>query len=315
MMNHLKNSSWRLASLLTVLLVAAPAAEAWHAEGHHTVAAIAWDNLSDSPRRTVVELLLEAPADSDIAWLMPPGPRSWEARARELFINTSMWADIVRDEGWPAREEKYNEPTWHYVNHFWEQTPEGPERLEEMGTSGELVKRLAELRVSVIDASRPVEERAIDLAWILHLVGDVHQPLHDSSRVTELEPEGDRGGNDFLLDHFEMGNLHAYWDGILRLSRRQYHTESHVRWVKRLAAEFAAETPRGSLSTELREQDHAKWALEGLGVAMTVAYPESLARNSTPSGEYRQAVFEATERAVPLAGYRLAELLDDLFDQ
>ena len=57
--------------------------------------------------------------------------------------------------------------------------------------------------------------KAVALAWLLHLVGDIHQPLHCSSRVTpdEALPRGDAGGNTFRLD--DNRNLHGYWDRIL----------------------------------------------------------------------------------------------------
>lgn len=47
------------------------------------------------------------------------------------------------------------------------------------------------------------------LPWLLHLIGDIHQPLHAMQRFDRLRPNGDRGGNEIEL---RTGNLHAYWD-------------------------------------------------------------------------------------------------------
>jgi hypothetical protein len=55
--------------------------------------------------------------------------------------------------------------------------------------------------------------KSYDLCWLLHLVGDVHQPLHATTRVSASDPEGDDGGNGVLLD--SPSNLHTFWDDVL----------------------------------------------------------------------------------------------------
>ena len=171
-----------------------PRLDAWDLFGHHVVAALAWDHMSPEARTAAAALLRKAPSDADLATLLPPRGRPDEVREREHFIKAAAWPDLVRDETFAARRERYHHSSWHYVNHFWTPTPDGPKRLTERGTLGELVGKLESFRVSVSDDERPASERALDLAWILHLVGDVHQPLHSSARVTDTEPEGDRGG-------------------------------------------------------------------------------------------------------------------------
>ena len=136
--------------------------------------------MSERARERAVGLLRTVPADADLAL---PGLTS-----RDLFLRTGYWPDVVRDEAWPARKEKYDRPTWHYVNHFWRDG----KPLPDMGTLGELIDRLS--------AFEKIDSDPFELAWMLHLVGDIHQPLHSSARVTASEPEGDRGGNDFALD-------------------------------------------------------------------------------------------------------------------
>lgn len=58
--------------------------------------------------------------------------------------------------------------------------------------------------------------RTYDLVWILHLVGDTHQPLHGSGRYTRQSPDGDAGGNaeQVIPATGEMVALHAYWDSL-----------------------------------------------------------------------------------------------------
>jgi len=55
--------------------------------------------------------------------------------------------------------------------------------------------------------------KSYDLSWLLHLVGDVHQPLHSTTRVSTTKPDGDDGGNGVKLT--SPANLHTFWDDVL----------------------------------------------------------------------------------------------------
>lgn len=304
----------RLPLLVLATLVADPSSLlAWDLFGHHVVGAVAWEGLSPSTRLAVCELLQKAPTDSDLPGLLPQGPRPLEVRCRELFIKAQGWADLVRDEIWSNRKERYDRPEWHYVNHFWTTGPSGPRALPERGTLGELSTRLPESITKVGNSSLPAPERAVALAWVLHLTGDVHQPLHSSGRVTSLEPKGDRGGNDFALDDLESPNLHALWDSILRRACRPSFGESYFRWVSRVAMELAAAHPRDSLARESAAESPESWSKESAGIAMSSAYPEYLERNARLPKRYQDEVFAVAGKRAALAGYRLARVLERLF--
>jgi hypothetical protein len=304
----------RLPILVFVALAAHPdSLPAWDLFGHHVVGAVAWEELSPSTRLASCDLLQKAPADSDLPGLMPPGPRPLEARCRELFIKAQGWADLVRDEIWSNRKERYDHPEWHYVNRFWTPGPSGPTPLPERGTLGELSLRLSESIAKASDPSVPAAERALALAWVLHLTGDAHQPLHSSGRVTSLEPKGDRGGNDFLLDDLESPNLHALWDSILRRARRQSPAESYFRWVSRVAGETAGAHPRASLAREAQIESPDTWSHEGAALAMSSAYPGDLERGAPPPERYQEEAFRVGSQQAALAGYRLARVLDRIF--
>jgi hypothetical protein len=296
-----------------VLLFSTEPLSAWDLFGHHVVGAIAWEQMDDSTRRAVSELLLQAPPDSDIPGLLPPGGRPYDVRARELFIKAQGWADLVRDEIWSNRKERYDHPSWHYVNHFWTPTASGPRPLPEKGTLGELVDRLEASKRASSDRDLPASERAVALAWVLHLSGDVHQPLHSSARVTEVDPNGDRGGNDFALDDEESSNLHAFWDSILRRARRQRHSESYFAWVSRVAAELSGLHPESSLAGEVANGSVEEWSRSGATIAMTTAYPDYLIRGAAPPKRYQDEVFEKATRRAALAGYRLARFLNEVY--
>jgi len=304
----------RLPALAAALLAAQSVpARAWDLFGHHVVGAVAWEELSSSTRLAACELLQKAPVDSDLPGLMPPGPRPLEAKCRELFVKAQGWADLVRDEIWSKRKERYDHPEWHYVNHFWTPGPSGPRALPERGTLGELSLRLAESIANAANPGLPAPERAVALAWVLHLTGDAHQPLHSSGRVTALEPKGDRGGNDFVLDDLESPNLHAFWDSVLRRSRRQSHAESYFRWVSRVAVEIKTLHAKQSLALAIAIDSPEGWPRESTTIAMRSAYPEFLERNAPLPKRYQDDVSAIAGRQAALAGYRLAQVLERAF--
>jgi hypothetical protein len=286
---------------LAPLAMAEPA-QAWDRTGHEVVARLAWETMSPAARARAVALLKAAPPDSD---LNPPG-----LTPRELFTRASYWPDIVRDEKFPARRAKYSQPAWHYITWLWDQpSPEGPPRdLPDPPAPQDVVERLRHLTPSLADPAVPPAEKAIQLAWVLHLVGDVHQPLHCASRQTGQEPHGDQGANLFQLDAGH--NLHAYWDSILTSADPQRPQETAEDYLGRLAARLSARHPRRPLAARLDLGHYEAWANEGYERAKTDVYLPSLARGHAPSLAYQQHAARIAEQAIALAGYRLAATLE-----
>jgi hypothetical protein len=162
------------------------------------------------------------------------------------------------------------------------------------------------MEASLLDLRRPSSQRAIDLAWTLHLVGDIHQPLHTTARVTASAPQGDQGGNLFLLDG--RNNLHGYWDGLVWQSVRRLPGEADPAYVDRVALTLAQRHPRAGFAAALNDRDYASWARDGFQIAKTQVYATAPGRR--PDEAYRTASIRAAETAAALAGYRLADLLN-----
>ena len=204
-----------------LFIFAAVSTKAWNDAGHKTIAYIAWNQMSPEARERAFKVLMSAPEDSDLSVFYLQDSRSADIKKRELFMIASTWADIVRDRKFKVRAEKYHHSNWHYDDTFWTfengQVKILPNPNED---GGKAVEKLVEFDKALKDAAISDEEKAIALAWILHLGGDIHQPLHTSARITELEPKGDQGGNLFLLTpkdtpREQSENLHWFWDSIL----------------------------------------------------------------------------------------------------
>lgn len=298
--------------LLTLTLLAARPALAWDALGHEVIALIAWEHMRPETRARAVELLKAAPADADLANLLPNDGRPLAERERELFLRAATWPDIVRDEAFAARRKKYHQSNWHYVNYYWELDENGQPRNVDRLRPQEvnIVERLHALERIVADPGRDASLRAVDLAWFLHLEGDLHQPLHSSSRVTATEPEGDRGGGLFKLNG---DDLHWYWDSLLSKVFRQRRHESDAQRVERVAGLIQEHHPRSSFK-DLEAGQYEAWARKGFETSRSFVY-QNVERGRTPGRPYRKAAFEeVVEPAVALAGYRLAELLDRILE-
>lgn len=297
-----------------VMAVAASAgwatpAHAWDELGHRVIARIAWDHMTPAARARAIELLRAAPEQSGLHLLLPRDGRPLAEREREWFVNAAVWSDLIRDRDHVG--SVYAHSDWHYVNWFWEQRPDGSAvDREDLGTAGELVTQLQRMTSALDAAAVPDSAKAIDLAWTLHMVGDVHQPLHNSARVTAQDPEGDRGGNSFrLAGLYPFNNLHGYWDALVGPAfpwMPGVRTEDD--YVARIAAEIAADWPERRV--RVRPGEVREWSREGLRVAQNTAFPRWLIRNEPAPRRYRAHAWEAAEVRVALAGYRLADLLN-----
>lgn len=297
---------WIAAVALAGQLFAQPA-YAWDEIGHEVIARIAWANLTPQARAAAGAILSHAPEDSGLLALRPATGAEVNRR-RIHFVEASTWPDVVRSDAFPARKRAYHRSNWHYVNYFFEETPQGPrDRPDLRPDTVNAVERLARLEGWVVDPQRPAAQRATDLAWILHLVGDIHQPLHSTARVTATEPRGDQGGNLFKLNG--SVDLHSYWDGAIRRGFRRRANEPEHTYVTRIANTVMERHPRSGFSAgELEPGRYEEWAQAGFETAKAQVY--ATPRGQAPSPEYAAATIATAERAAALAGYRLARLLN-----
>jgi hypothetical protein len=203
---------------LSVLLSSLTPAFAWNAKGHMTVALLAYRKLTDRQKAEIDQLLRAHPHYKTLlADEVPTGVNE----AEWAFMRAAVWPDLVRPDKERQKPEdvtKYHNGPWHYIN-----VPYIPEseraRLGESTFRPNPVNVIVALREcqNVLESKTATpEEKAIHLAWLLHLVGDVHQPMHCVALVTHRFPEGDRGGNDVgVRDRDKVERLHGFWDDVV----------------------------------------------------------------------------------------------------
>ncbi|MBC8137553.1 MAG: S1/P1 nuclease [Fibrella sp.] len=285
------------------------------------MARIAWDNMKPATRAKLIELLNNAPGDADLANLRPSGMSKDDAD-RALFQEASRWPDIVRaqkTDAEKARRAKYHHSPWHYYDVFFEETSGGviKERTDKKNEAENAVERLGVLTAQLGNPSLPAGERAVALAWIEHLVGDVHTPLHNVARISESEPDGDQGGNLFKLEKNPAPgkqyaeNLHSFWDDLPASQFPSPPGEDPEARIGRIAQAATFLLPKALFERAGLTQtgQYSQWNREGAEVAIAKVYP-NLKRNELPDAAYTQEAKNTAMVALAKAGYRLAATLE-----
>jgi hypothetical protein len=256
-----------LTTLLILLLGASPAA-AWGRFGHRAAARLAASRLSPEAKKAVADLL-------------EPG---------EGLADVSTWADEVR------RDRPLTAP-WHYVNVPITESKFDPKFCAEAGC---VVSKIADMRRVLADRNAPKDERREALKWVVHLVEDMHQPLHVGDRK-------DRGGNDLQLQFFGRGtNMHRLWDSDIV----EHASADEDAWVADLV----------TFATPERVDDWSRgtvedWATESLQAAR-LAYkppgaPAELKAGQKLGDDYQDFALPIARRRLAQAGVRLANLINE----
>jgi len=281
----------RLASVLCAgaFALAAPLAQAWGPEGHAIVADIAQQHL-DARTAAQVQALL-----------------GLEGLSR--LDQISSWADA-------NRKERPRTGGWHYVDIPLRADAYVPAR--DCVRDNCVVAQISHFSQVLADRSAAPAARLEALKWVVHFVGDVHQPLH-------AEDDDDKGGNTVQLQFFGRGtNLHAVWDGgvlrqALNLVPGPNYTFDHAQVqadAMRLDASIrpadrAAWSAIGALP-QLSAQTIA-WAVESHRLARDVAYAHLDGRNQAGwSARYQAVAWPVVRTRVQQGGVRLAAVLNEL---
>lgn len=265
------------------------AALAWGYEGHEVVAAIARGYLTPQVRLKVDQMLA---ADEDTL------------TAHDM-LNEATWADSYRN----SHKET---SSWHFVDIELDH-PDLKEACFGFPASGPvasqgpardcIVDKLAEFSKELGDPATPAAERLMALKFVLHFVGDIHQPLHDSDNH-------DKGGNCVLLSFggLRVINLHSYWDTVAVSGLGDDPQTVATMLAGRVTPADKAAWEKG---------DPQSWALEGFDIAKTKIYTigssPGCAIDPSPRGltaGYQEMARQVVSIQLEKAGVRLAAVLN-----
>jgi hypothetical protein len=289
---------------------------AWDGCGHKTVAAIAYNNLSSTAKKKVDALFKK------------------DKRSRQ-FIDSATWPDDIK---LGLRNDLTQKAPinrgWHYVDIPFD-TDEA--MVDGKINNGFTVDPAHENSANVVTGIRfyvnqlkankgTATEKADALSWLIHLAGDVHQPLHCVTVLTPLDnytppQKGDEGGNGFNVHH-PAKELHALWDDMFDEPTGGRHNEgrdSSDETAKKIAQDLNAKVHPDA--SALAKMEPADWAKESFAFRK-FAYSPVVATNTAAAnpahevtGQYFSEAQKDAEERVVLAGLRLAKLLESIYGQ
>ena len=272
---------------VSAAVMAPLSAFSWIDTGHMIVSAIAAKNLKPGVRAKI-DALLKTGGDD---------------RSQD-FYGAASWADDTK-----TRENGM----WHYIDYYFRS--DGKPAVNKPDEQN-VVWAINKFSAVLADKSASEADRADALRYVIHFVGDIHQPLHATSRESDAMPKGDAGGNRFKIGPVDgikstHPNLHLLWDFACTfyVSVPRPLTVEGKAQIDAYAAQIMADYPKKSLKN-VKDLNPDDWAQESFGIAKAVVY--NLDEGTTPSAEYIAKGKKVSEERLALAGYRLAELLNKL---
>lgn len=258
-----------------ILLLITTQSFSWNALGHRLIAQIAYDQLPRHAKITFNRYNREVD----------------QGYMSKNFVNSSVWLDTIR---W--KTHAYD--AMHYIDIPFSTDGTALPKLQSTNAV-----RAVEKSVKVLSNPNATSlEKGIALRILVHVVGDIHQPLHAATRVSSEYPDGDRGGNLVVLYKNRIAkNLHAYWDkgAGLFVGKRKYGQT----WVKQNAMAIEHHWPCNMATVDLNAMN---WAKESHVIAVQRVY-------TLPPYFHNQSVAQQIiEQRIALAGCRLAGMLNEI---
>jgi hypothetical protein len=265
----------------------------WNRPGHGVVAYIAMQRLGQTHPgiANAIDALLEK-----------------DPRGRTSIADLAAWPDTIKRGTPDARPET---AAWHFIDiPFDVDNPAAPPKPP----AGPSLLTAIPAQIEAFNQATSVQDRLDALAFVLHLIGDLHQPLHCATRISPQHPQGDRGGNGFAIlgprvkddrgHSARLTNLHAFWDAALNITGPAD--------AQQKAQQLVAANPAEHYADRLAIKDVRQCAIEAFGIAKTAVYAgieENPASPPEPSKAYiKRAIQVAADQGL-VGGYRLADVL------
>ena len=235
---------------------------AWGANGHRVVGHVAQQHLTKKAKREISKIL-ECNSLAEVSTWMD------DIKSDTSFNHTHDWHWVTIPDG-----QKY------------EQTTKNP--------NGDLLSKIEELTAALKDKNLPLEKQQQNLKMLVHLIGDLHQPLH-------VGGGDDQGGNKVKVDWFgKSSNLHRVWDSDMI-------DNANVSFME--LAYFLGEPSKAEVkqwqSTTVRD-----WAYESMTYRPQVY---NLPADKKLGYKYSYENFVTVEKRLLQAGIRLAGVLNEIY--
>lgn len=250
----------------------------WNMQGHQVVAQVAFDHLTPNAKKMCHK------------YLNPRSKKSLNAS----FIAASIWLDLIKIKNihW------YD--TFHYIDIPFSSDGSALPSVETTNAAWGINNAISVLSTKKTKAT----DKRLALLILIHLVGDIHQPLHAVTRVTNQLPQGDLGGNLFPLGANMVGNnLHKYWDNGAGF----FMGHSRLEQIKSKALLLQK---KWSCSIVKTQKNPEQWAKASHQLAVNHVY--QINPKEIPNKQYQLNAQNVIQKQTVMAGCRLALLLNDI---
>lgn len=315
----------KIAAIVAVamLVLATPRCWGWHERGHMSVALLAYRQLDATQQKKIQEILKQHPHFAEFLSAGKPT----DAPADEwLVMQAAIWPDWIR-----FHHQELSRPLHHFQDLPVKRLDGASEseratiETNSAAGSGQLFQELKNRVDELQNGSTEAKQRAMALCWILHQIGDIHQPLHAASLFSKDSLQGDRGGNNCYVPWDGRPQvLHSIWDGVIgwdefvRIGQTEYGVvDLMVRDFQHRYPVTAAERAVAKVEDWAEEShqlaDKEVYSFQGTPIPMLLNFdhhPHIIVSTmvALPTG-YRENAARVAEKRVTLAGYRLADQL------
>lgn len=275
--------------ILLIILIVIPSAVGWEQEGHMLIGQIAINLLNDSTqfhlRNAINTFYFFFPNHSE-----PLSATVWADYIRNLYLNEFT--------------------TWHYINKPWD--PQGIKTVHPKSSAAINIVWALQNTLNTLKYTSNTWARAFATRFLLHLVGDIHQPLHNINYYSKRYPNGDNGGNLFKIKiRGKTMNLHYFWDS----AGLQYSThyalplsKKNKEKITKMSKHLMNKYPHFSVNNH----NFTEWSNESYRLAIKFSYTPILT-NTTITQNYILETRIICEKQIVKAGYRLASLIKQIF--
>lgn len=251
---------------------------AWNLQGHQVVAQIAYDHLTPSAKNMCQDYLNVHSKNS----------------LNRSFVAAAVWMDVI----------KFKNIHWYDAYHYIS-LPYSNDGSSLPAVEKTNIVRGINNALSILETKKgKLADKRLALLILIHLMGDIHQPLHAISKVSKQQPQGDSGGNSFRLGFNEAGtNLHKYWDNGAGF----FLGPRGMKQIKNKARALEHQWPCSSVKTQ---KDPLQWARDSHELAINQVY--RINSKEKPDKEYQSNALNIIQRQSLIAGCRLSCLLNKI---
>ncbi|CDZ78267.1 S1/P1 Nuclease [Legionella massiliensis] len=270
-----------LKTTIFLLLVVSLKAYSWNYVGHRLIAQIAYDYMTKNSKQ------LANRYNHALDTVYKP----------QSLVNAAPWLDSLHGPEYAELKKK------HYIDlpFSWDGTKLLPP--DKVNAVTAIVAAKDQLQAPQANNF----DKGFNLRILLHVIGDIHQPLHAASQYSKAHLRGDKGGNLlFLAKNSIAVNLHSYWDkGGGFLSGKSYSNKQIQRKARAIEKRWPCKPEAMTLNPQI-------WTEESHQLAVEKAY--LIKAGQKPDKNYQYMVKRITEKQIALAGCRLAATLNSIFE-